>query len=60
MFLLIKPSVSFAFFVLLFICELHERSSDIVPPRYLAEDTLSSSMPCMSYLVEIGVLSRVT
>ena len=59
-FLLIKPSVWFAFFEVLFMCVLHERSSDIVTPRYLADGTLSSSSPCRSYLVGIGVLSRVT
>ena len=58
MFLLIKPSVWFASFEVLFICVLHE-SSDIVTPRYLANGTISSSMPCRRYLVGIGVLSRV-
>ena len=59
-FLLMKPSVWFAFFEVLFMCVLHERSSDIVTPRYLADGTLSSSIPCRRYLVGIRVLSRVT
>ena len=29
-----KPSVEFAFLVILFMCELQVRSSDIVTPRY--------------------------
>ena len=49
MFLLIKPSVWFAFFEVLFMCVLHERFSDIVTPRYLALGTRSSSMSCKRY-----------
>ena len=49
-FLLIKPTVWFTFFEVLFMVVLHERSSDIVTPRYLADGTLSSSIPCRRYL----------
>ena len=56
-FLLMKPSAWFAFFEVLFMCVLHERSSDIVTARYFADGTLSSSIPCRRYLVGIGVLT---
>ena len=59
-FLLMKPSVWFAFFEVLFVCVLQERSSDKVTPRYLADGSLSSSIPCRRYLVGTGVLSWVT
>ena len=51
--LLMKPSVWFAFFEVLFLCILHERSSELVTPRYLADGTLSSSVSCRRYLVGI-------
>ena len=59
-FLLMKPNVWFAFLKVLCMCVLHERSSDIVTPRYLTDGTFFSSIPCKRYLVGIGVLSRVT
>ena len=43
-FLLRKPNVWFAFFVMLAICVPKLRSSQMVTPRCLAADTLSSSM----------------
>ena len=60
MFLLMKPSVWFTLFEVLFMCVIHERSSDILTPIYLAAGTLSSSVPCRRYLLGRGVLSRVT
>ena len=55
-----NPSVWFAFLVMLFMRFSQLRSSDIVTPRYLAADTLSSSMLCRKYLDGMGVLSLVT
>ena len=43
-FLLRKPNVWFAFFVMLAICVPQLRSSEMVNPRYLAADRLSSYM----------------
>ena len=46
-----KPSVWFAFFVVISICLVHERSSKMVTPKYNAAGTLSSSTLCRMYLV---------
>ena len=59
-FLLRKPNVWFAFFVMLAICVPQLRSSEMVTPRYLAADTLSRSMLRRKYLEGMGVLSLVT
>ena len=40
-----KPSDWFAFLIVLLICSDHLRSSDIVTPRYFADETLSSTQP---------------
>ena len=50
-FLLKKPRVWFAFLVVILICLVHERSSEMVTPKYLAEGTFSSSTLCRMYLV---------
>ena len=51
MFLLRNPRVRLAFFVVLSMCEDHERSSAIVTPRFFAAEALSSSTLCKMYLV---------
>ena len=54
MFLLRKPRVWLAFFVVLSMCGDHERSSAMVTPRYFAAEALSSSTLCRMYLVFRG------
>ena len=54
MFLLRKPRVWLAFFVVLSMCGDHERSSVMVTPRYFAAEALSSSTLCRMYLVFRG------
>ena len=44
-----------AFFVVLSMCEDHERSSAMVTPRYFAAEALSSSTLCKMYLVFRGL-----
>ena len=54
-FLLRKPRVWFAFFVVMSICLDHERSSAMVTPKYFAAGTLSSSTLSRMYLVLRGL-----
>ena len=49
----------FAFEVILFICVLKFRFSEMSTPKYLAEKTLFKTWLCMVYGVYIGVLARV-
>ena len=58
-FLLRKPRVWFAFFVVMSICLDHERSSAMVTPKYFAAGTLSSSTLCRMYLVLRGFVFYV-
>ena len=53
-FLLRKPRVWFAFFVVMSICLDHERSSAMVTSKYIGAGTLSSSTLCRIYLVLRG------
>ena len=55
MFLLRKPRVWLAFFVVLSMCGDHSRSSAMVTPRYFAAEALSSSTLCKMYLVFRGL-----
>ena len=55
MFLLRKPRVWLAFFVVLSMCGDHERSSAMVTPRYFAAEALSCSTLCKMYLVFRGL-----
>ena len=54
-FLLRRPRVWFAFFVVMSICLDHERSSAMVTPKYFSAGTLSSSTLCRMYLVLRGL-----
>ena len=54
MFLFRKPRVLFALLVILSIWVLHDRSSEMVTPRYFADETISSMVSCRKYLVSMG------
>ena len=54
MFLLRKPRTWFAFFVVMSISFIHERSSVIVTTRYFAAETLSIYILCRMHLVLKG------
>ena len=59
MLLLESQGFDLPFFVILSMCFPHLRSSDIVTPRYLAAEVLSSSMLWRKYLEGIGAVSLV-
>ena len=54
LFILRKPRVWFAFFVVILICLVHNRLSAMVTPKYFATETLPSSTLCRMYLVFKG------
>ena len=49
-FLFMNPSVWFGLLDILSMWVLHVRSSEMVTPRYFADETLSSSLSCRKYL----------